>query len=455
MSMRLTGTDRGRLRAFWDRRGEPAGSREPAPAPLFDRRHVLAFAAGRPSEAFGDPYRPFDSGRFIARLPAPPYSFIDRVVEVEPPPWRLEPGGWLATEFDVSPDHWYFRAHRADTMPLCVLMEVALQNCGFLAAYMGSALKSPRDLRFRNLDGTATVHRNVYRRPSTLRSRARLTRASSAGDMIIETFDFEVTEGGIPVYSGQTSFGFFTAEALDRQVGLPGPEDVAVEGAGAPDTRFALPDLPPLSPSDDAGAEDRSPGMPGRAIRMIDVVDPFLPAGGPKGLGALRGLKTVRPDEWFFRAHFHQDPVCPGSLGIESLVQLARFAVLDRWREDCPDHRLELATGTAHTWRYRGQILPRNREVEVTAAVTRPAGGAEPGILVDGALKVDGLLIYKMRDFGIRLAPPTGSGTGNRPGGCGSTRIRSKGKAQADGKSAATSVGCEHFPEACDPSPSF
>ena len=39
--------------------------------------------------------------------------------------------------------------------------------------------------------------------------------------------------------------------------------------------------------------------------------------------------------------------------------------------------------------------------------------------------------------------------------GCGSTRIRWKGKAQADGKSAAASIGCEHFPEACDPPPSF
>jgi 23S rRNA (uracil1939-C5)-methyltransferase len=40
-------------------------------------------------------------------------------------------------------------------------------------------------------------------------------------------------------------------------------------------------------------------------------------------------------------------------------------------------------------------------------------------------------------------------------GGCGSTRIRPKGEAQADGKSAATSAGCEHFPEARDPPPSF
>src|SRR5262249_213636 len=30
---------------------------------LYDRRHVLAFATGKPSEAFGDRYLPFDSDR--------------------------------------------------------------------------------------------------------------------------------------------------------------------------------------------------------------------------------------------------------------------------------------------------------------------------------------------------------------------------------------------------------
>ena len=31
-------------------------------------------------------------------------------------------------------------------MPFCILLEIALQPCGWLAAYMGSALKSDQDL---------------------------------------------------------------------------------------------------------------------------------------------------------------------------------------------------------------------------------------------------------------------------------------------------------------------
>ena len=40
-------------------------------------------------------------------------------------------------------------------MPFSVLLEIALQPCGWLAAYCGSALTSPEDLKFRNLGGKA------------------------------------------------------------------------------------------------------------------------------------------------------------------------------------------------------------------------------------------------------------------------------------------------------------
>ena len=46
---------------------------------LFDSASILAFAIGKPSDAFGEPYKIFDEGRVIARLPGPPFQFIDRV----------------------------------------------------------------------------------------------------------------------------------------------------------------------------------------------------------------------------------------------------------------------------------------------------------------------------------------------------------------------------------------
>ncbi|MBW2681496.1 MAG: hypothetical protein JRD01_12275, partial [Deltaproteobacteria bacterium] len=149
--------------------------RKPA---VFDRDKILAFAIGKPSEAFGEPYRVFDKDRKIARLPGPPYSFLDRIVSVEPEAWALKPGGWIEAQYDVSPDEWYFKADRSSFMPFCVLLEIALQPCGWLAAYLGSALHSDKDLKFRNLGGNAVLNRMILPDKKTLSMQARMTKVS-------------------------------------------------------------------------------------------------------------------------------------------------------------------------------------------------------------------------------------------------------------------------------------
>ena len=69
----------------------------------------------------------------------------------------------LEAEYDVPPTPGTSRANRQPTMPFAVLLEAALQPCGWLAAYLGSALTSPIDLSFRNLGGNATQYRESRR----------------------------------------------------------------------------------------------------------------------------------------------------------------------------------------------------------------------------------------------------------------------------------------------------
>ena len=40
---------------------------------------ILACAWGKPSDAFGKMYTPFDTTRRVARLPGPPYDLLHRV----------------------------------------------------------------------------------------------------------------------------------------------------------------------------------------------------------------------------------------------------------------------------------------------------------------------------------------------------------------------------------------
>jgi PfaB family protein len=414
MSMQMTGVTQAELESFWHHKQPQRDDTSPPKAspadrqPVFDRRRLLAFALGNPSDAFGEPYRPFDRDRFIARLPNPPYLLIDRIVRAEHAPWKLAPGGWIEAEIDITPEAWYFAANRCPSMPYSILLEIALQPCGWLAAYAGSALKSDHDLRFRNLGGTATQYQDVSAQVATLTSRARMTQVAAAGDMIIEHFEFEIRQDGQKVYAGTSYFGFFTLSALNEQVGLQ--EDAnnlftPTEDASRCGHTHRIGPLYPLYPEDIKRTPATALCMPGSALGMIDQIEVYLPAGGPDGLGYIKGIKQVNPKEWFFKAHFYQDPVWAGSLGVEAFLQLVRYAAIRRWKRLRTSHRLELATGLTHTWTYRGQVVPDNRQVAIEAAITQLSDTPQPQIMANGYLQVDGLYIYKMENFGYRLVP--------------------------------------------------
>ncbi|MCG3128858.1 MAG: hypothetical protein CHACPFDD_03754 [Phycisphaerae bacterium] len=428
MSLRLSGATRARLEQIWAGQSAAAGSRAAAAPPppvvvpigelpivprraaIFDSDRILAFAVGKPSDAFGERYRVFDEQRRIARLPGPPFQFLDRVTHVAAEAWRLEPGGWIEAQYDVSREAWYFAANRQPAMPYSVLLEVALQPCGWLAAFLGSALHSRDDLSFRNLDGAGTVYRDVFAHSGTLTVRVRISDVAIAGGMIIEKFASQVwmiDAQGRPaiVYDLKTTFGFFSQAALRQQVGIrdaarracvPSPD--ALRGA----LRHTLPSAAPHAPAECRGLSDVA-AVPARAFRMIDELV-IVPDGGPRRLGFMRGTTGVDPAAWFFAAHFYQDPVWPGSLGLESFLQLLKFEAARRFSAGAEPRFESIALNEPHQWSYRGQITPANTSVEVDAAVTRAAGAPAGELFADGFLRVDGVAIYEMKNFGVRLA---------------------------------------------------
>ena len=386
--------------------GLPPAEQKPA---IFNTDRILAFTTGSPVVAFGEKYAAFERDRFIARLPAPPFCFLTRITEVHAPAWRFEIGGWIEAQYDVPPDAWYFRANRQASMPYCVLQEFGLQACGWLAAYVGSALRSKQDLHFRNLGGTATLHAEIFPNAGTLTTRNRLTKAAQTGATLLLDFDLEIWNAGCLVYDAKTSFGYFTEEALAQQVGVRNasqrehkPTDAETERT----QRIKLDRVAPLDP-DDADTTTGWPAvLPAGALLMIDETELLVPDGGPHGLGFIRGVKRIDPDEWFFKAHFYQDPVWPGSLGLEAMLQVLKAYALHRWPDLASTHRFEpMAVGAAHTWLYRGQITPAGRRVEVDAVITRLEDAASPLIVANGFLRADGIVIYEMTDFAIRLVP--------------------------------------------------
>ncbi|MEQ8762578.1 MAG: beta-ketoacyl synthase N-terminal-like domain-containing protein [Planctomycetota bacterium] len=381
MTVQLTGLTRESIERLWSERSPET------PSILYDKQSILAFATGKPSEAFGDRYRVFDAERQIARLPGPPYDLMDRVVAVRGEPWVLEAGMGVTSEYDVPVDAWYFEANRQEDMPFAVLLEIALQPCGWLAAYGGSALTSETDLRFRNLGGEAVLHRPVRASAGTLTVDVTMTACSQSGGMIIQHFDFKVSDREGSVYEGKTYFGFFTAAALANQVGIREAQPYVPEASELElAQRFPMPTGAPF---------------PDERWRMIDHVE-LVPGGGPGGLGFVRGTMDVDESAWFFAAHFYQDPVVPGSLGLESFLQLLAVRAHERWPDMAELRGITL--GQPHAWTYRGQVIPADQRVTVEAVITE-IDDEKRLLRADGFLSVDGRLIYQMKDFTLSARP--------------------------------------------------
>ncbi len=394
MSLQLSGLGKEGIEALWAKtRSRTEAAVVKQPQALFDYASINAFAVGKPSDAFGERYRVFDKQRVIARLPGPPFQFLDRIISIKDgEAWRLQAGAVIEGQYDVPPDAWYFDADRQRNMPFSVLLEIALQPCGWLAAYLGSALTSDIDMSFRNLGGKATQLQSVGPDSGTLTSKIKITNVALSAGMIIQNYDFEVrSERGV-VYVGDTYFGFFSKDALRDQVGI---RDVVpytptqIEQARA--LQFAYPDSAPF---------------PDEQMRMVHYIDCFDAEAGSQGLGFIRGTAEVNADAWFFKAHFYQDPVWPGSLGLESFLQLLKVVAERRWGgEDNAARNCRfqcMALGRQHHWLYRGQILPGDERVTVQALISR-VDDEEKLLVADGFLSVDGRIIYQMNDFALRM----------------------------------------------------
>ena len=102
---------------------------------------------------------------------------------------------------------------------------------------------------------------------------------------------------------------------------------------------------------------------------MVDRVDEMLADGGPHGLGLIRGSSRSIPSAWFFAAHFMNDPVWPGSLGLESLLQLLKLMAVSRWGAGQRCAFESPVLGQTHRWTYRGQIVPTDHRVTVQAEI--------------------------------------------------------------------------------------
>ncbi|MEU3783217.1 hypothetical protein [Streptomyces sp900129855] len=372
-----------------------------------DRRSMLAHARGRYRDALGPEFGALDTPVRALRVPAPPFLFMTRVRALGAAKARLRQGSWVEAEYDVPGGPWLGGHDGADGAPprpsMAALMEIGLQPCGWLAQYSGCCLGRDADLLFRNLDGRTRALRTEGLAPRRVRTRATLTDWADDGTVLLLFFDVECradddADDAEPFFAFTTSFGFFPPSAFEGQTGLPpseaeqrrrdDPGTRAVDFSGRPEKFFTG----PLR-------------LPDSDLLVLDRITGYRPPNGD-GPGRIRAEAEIRPDAWFFKAHFFQDPVQPGSLGVEAMYQALQAYAIERDLAAGPRApRCEPTSADVPlVWRYRGQVVPSHRLVTVELEITAEREDAHGHRLeARGTLWADDTLIYRVEGLAVRI----------------------------------------------------
>ncbi|TCO60620.1 beta-ketoacyl synthase N-terminal-like domain-containing protein [Actinocrispum wychmicini] len=331
-------------------RGEPA---------FINELHLAHAAKGDLGVAMGPEFDVYGQRR-APHIPNGDFQFVDRIMSLDGIRGRLTPGAVMHTEYDSPPEAWYYATNAA--MPNCVYMETSLQAAILLGYYLGATLASPtEEYSIRNLDGQATLVKDVDLKGRTIRQRSTLLSSQAVPGATLQRFSYELSCDDEVFYVGESLFGYFTADALANQVGLDAGKSV-----------------PPWRPVDEV------------------VVD-----GGKYGKGYVYGRRQIDPTDWYFDCHFHRDPVMPGSLGVEAVLEALRRYVTDTGLAgDSPTFALPV--GVAMSWKYRGQILRTDPEMAFELHVKDIRH--EPDrllVIADANVWRGSLRIYELTDLAV------------------------------------------------------
>ena len=369
--------------------------------------HLFEFATGNISKCFGPEFDVY-AGRIPPRTPCGDLQVVTQVVDVKGKRLDFKNPASCIAQYYVPSDAWYFSKNsHQNWMPYSLIMEIALQPNGFISGYMGTTLAYPeKDLFFRNLDGSGELLKEIDLRGKTIVNRSVLLSTSMAGGAIIQSFTFDLLVDGETFYKGNAVFGYFSAESLTNQLGIDNGKITQAwfddnPTPAAQIERFALSDK--QLPFFHAPAAKPHYRLADGQLNFVDTVS-IVEGGGKAGLAYIYGERTIDASDWFFRYHFHQDPVMPGSLGVEAIIELLQtYALKNDLGAEFSNPRF-IAPLTKVIWKYRGQITPLNKKMSLDVHITDIIHKkGEVRLVGDANLSKDGLRIYEVKDIVLSI----------------------------------------------------
>ncbi len=375
----------------------PAPSIRKGIKPMYDSDKIETFALKRVADCFGENYALYDHKR-TPRIPNGDLMLISRIVNITGERYQSVKGTAIHAEYDVPVDAWYFNDSPYPTLPYSLYMEIALQPCGFLSAYHGPTLPYPDiDFYFRNLDGYGILHHDRDLRGRTITNHVTMLNSTAMNGIIIQKYGFKMYDEDLLFYEGESSFGYFEKVALESQAGLDGGKNVPLWKDSIPPSRLISLDRARL----------RGHGFMALPTGQLNLTDSLMimPDGGQFNAGYAYASADVRAEDWYFKNHFYQDPVMPGSIGVETALQaMQAYAIQTNLGAEFRIPRFAQAdNGHRVTWRYRGQMLsPATLHTEVHIKKIERKHGV---IILIGDAHVwrDQLRVYEVKDLALAI----------------------------------------------------
>lgn len=136
--------------------------------------------------------------------------------------------------------------------------------------------------------------------------------------------------------------------------------------------------------------------LPLPPMLMFDRIPVIDDTGGAFKKGQVRAELDVHPDLWFFKCHFHGDPVMPGCLGLDALWQMTGFFL--GWSGGPGKGR-----ALGGEIKFTGQVTDDVKLVEYGVDIKRVMRSKLTLGIADGYVKADGRTIYEAKDMRVGL----------------------------------------------------
>ena len=140
--------------------------------------------------------------------------------------------------------------------------------------------------------------------------------------------------------------------------------------------------------------------LPMPPLLMFDRITNINQEGGNYYKGEITAELDIKPDLWFFKCHFKDDPVMPGCLGLDAMWQLLGFYL--GWLGK-PGKGRALGVGEV---KFTGQVLENVKKVSYHISLKKLILRRLVMGIADGIMKADGKPIYEVKDMKVGLFIP-------------------------------------------------